>query len=368
MIKRQPHKIDIGAVFNAPPNRHVQVGNSFAPVSKEIVFDIDLTDYDDIRTCCSGATICNRCWGFMQVAVKALRSILATFGLTRIMWVYSGRRGIHAWVSDDAARALPADARAKLAQALNLNLGGDRAHHMDWRSAISWAPVMSVYETVLYPGFMNICIASANQGILDSEERWAGTLKLIDDATVVDKLNKVWPTRETGEERWQDLLDLVHEHIPMHNPANNPLQVHQVILEIVLHFIYPRLDIEVSKQLNHLLKAPFCIHPKTERVCVPIDPDRVDEFSPELVPTVRELLREFSQWEGSADTPAQDKTSLGPVLNYWRSTFLNDLARDLQSIKQAELEQENIMAANSKRVAMPPPPDRIVGGGHDLDW
>jgi DNA primase small subunit len=64
--------------------------------------------------------------------------------------------------------------------------------------------------------------------------------------------------------------------------------------DIVLQYTYPRLDAEVSKHRNHLLKAPFCIHPKTGRVCVPVDPSTIDEFDPEAVPTVEQLLQELN--------------------------------------------------------------------------
>ena len=53
--KRQPHKIDIGAVFTSSPKEHTSLKPElFKPVERELVFDIDMTDYDNIRKCCSG--------------------------------------------------------------------------------------------------------------------------------------------------------------------------------------------------------------------------------------------------------------------------------------------------------------------------
>ena len=65
--------------------------------------------------------------------------------------------------------------------------------------------------------------------------------------------------------------------------------------DIVLQYTWPRIDAEVSKHRNHLLKAPFCVHPKTGRVCVPVDPTRVEEFDPAKVPTIGQLLKEIDE-------------------------------------------------------------------------
>ena len=62
----------------------------FFPVSRELVFDIDLTDYDDVRTCGSGAHVCNRCWPLMAAAVE-VRTLGVHIPSSLIAcWVHAG--------------------------------------------------------------------------------------------------------------------------------------------------------------------------------------------------------------------------------------------------------------------------------------
>jgi DNA primase small subunit len=90
--------------------------------------------------------------------------------------------------------------------------------------------------------------------------------------------------------------------------------------DIILQYTYPRIDAEVSKHRNHLLKAPFCVHPKTGRICVPVDPETIDEFDPELVPTVGQLLRELNT--STSETPGEEHLGPSPLSRARRQTAL----------------------------------------------
>ncbi len=63
--------------------------------------------------------------------------------------------------------------------------------------------------------------------------------------------------------------------------------------EIKLNILYPRLDINVSKHINHLLKAPFCVHPKTGLISVPMSENDIINFNLDKIPSITDSIDDF---------------------------------------------------------------------------
>ncbi|CEG35449.1 dna primase small subunit [Plasmopara halstedii] len=340
MRKTLPFKIDIGAIFSVSPADKGKVSAAnFTPEQRELVFDIDLTDYDDIRTCCGGASICNRCWKFIIAAVKVLDgSLREDFGYEHLLWVYSGRRGIHCWVADERARELENEARSAVVGYLSLVEGNENsARKVKLREPLH--PSLDRAYRLLEPMFHDIILSTEGQGILCSEKHWTKLLAMVPDEDIRANMMHRWGAtycNTSPAEKWQELRDSVDKQVlknassvrsgsNVKRPAPNSdankrfaaAELRVCLQEIVLAYLYPRLDANVSKQRNHLLKSPFAVHPKTGRVCVPIDVSNMEAFDPFTVPTLGQLHEELN-----SDKSA---TSLKQYVDFFETSFLKSL-------------------------------------------
>jgi DNA primase small subunit len=295
-LKRLPHKMDMGAIFSAPPKQHNAIkASEFQPEERELVFDIDLSDYDDVRTSGSGAFISEKCWQFMIAAVKVVDDSLRNdFGFQNLLWVYSGRRGVHCWVADPRARRLSNEERMAIGKYFAVAGGGKESgdgkavKKCELRTPIH--PSVRRAVKTLMPVFVNM-LSSDEQGFLDSEKGMEDVLVYMPDEGIKSRLRGLWESKKTGDEKWTQLAREMRKHNNGKGKRYSP-----ALEEIVLGFLYPRLDVHVTEQRNHLLKSPWVVHPKTGRVCVPFDPDKVADFSPEAVPTVQDLAGEFNTY------------------------------------------------------------------------
>ena len=316
-----PGKIDIGPVFSHNPKNRLAYGGSFKPVERELVFDIDMTDYDDVRTCCSAANICGKCWPLMTVAVKVIDAGLREdFGFEHLLWVYSGRRGIHCWVCDDRARKMSNESRAAVAEYFGVYKGADASGTVKRVNLTSplHPSLQRAYADVLDPFWRRKILP--DQELLTHEKTKDAILAMIPDAEARSRVESAWKGSDDSVARWEKLEQIVQRAIKA-DAKNYALR--RCLHDIVFAHVYPRLDVEVSKHMNHLLKAPFCVHPKTGRVCVPMDPKTADDFDPMRVPTVNELLNELNAADGKVEATRMQK-----AVDCFNETFWNALEKE----------------------------------------
>lgn len=300
MMKENPIKIDIGAVYNTLPKYRSTGGSTtFLPVQKELVFDIDMTDYDDVRTCCSEAKICNKCWKYLIIAFKVLDIALREdFDFKSIMWVFSGRRGVHCWVGDERARKLNNEGRSAI------------ANYLSRKTVNKTTGLMSTIKEPLHPSIdraYNIIsekfeeVALFDQDILNNIgiieivkiifKSYLGNQRDYYNNNMETIFNEILNNKSLSSQvKWNKLNEEVER-----NKTNTYFKsaFKLAIMEIKFSIMYPRLDINVSKHINHLLKSPFCVHPKTGLISVPLDAETIENFDVKLIPSLKESLEDL---------------------------------------------------------------------------
>lgn len=287
-----------------------------------------MNDYDDIRTCCSGAKMCQSCWNYIKAAYEVLKvSLEQDFGFEHILWVFSGRRGVHAWVCDERARIMDNVIRHGVTDYLSVAISNDKSDRMVKEAVLKDLDYLLFSRSfnILKPMFESFMIVEQAYFWYDkniekifqvlrriiSEDKDKGKIGLGDQELkellkkVIEVSNAVIngfpsskdaPNRKVdgpnsskesaiSSDRWTILSDFFKK-------KGLDLTWAKFEREIVLGLMYPKLDAHVSAQTNHLLKCPFNIHKGTGKVSVPLVD--FENFKMSEVPHIVDVINDNS--------------------------------------------------------------------------
>jgi len=315
--------LDIGPVFKDPVCSMRRGQENKSPLTgRELTFDIDLSDYDRNpkhprlvakRLCCTGTNVCTRCWKLLIVAVQWVEHVVTRcLGFRDYLVVFSGRRGAHVWVFDRRALGYSEEQRAAV---LALFSSED---------VKQWA-----FSNILSSRWVRRTMIE--QGMLEGREKMFLLAFLHPDlASRVDATWRRFPGR-SADEAYSDLMDVFSwNNTRPHAVQAAAPECWQSFRDMALGIFSPRLDAKVTTGLGHLLKAPFCVHPRTQNICLPMSVDMMKLFDPSHPITLR--------------AACDDPTILQPYLVYF-GKFVNSLRRTcIEEARKQEREDREAMA------------------------
>ncbi len=259
-LRERPYlHVYVGAVYDRPPSQENPI-NRINWVKRELVFDIDLTDFDLVRKNECGCQLdkaCHQCWeGHIKPSIFFIEDTLREdFGFKNIKWLYSGRRGVHAWILDDGTDVLTSDQRAAIASYLSLIKSENIASIKElprrlWERVLTWVVkqyLLSVSsEDLISLGFslehVQIILDTFRGGNI-SEQRIGRLLTL----------------SRLGEKK---------------------------IMEEILFRRLPRIDHKVTIDISRVLRMPGSIHGATGKPTLILDISRIDDFDPFSIPSI----------------------------------------------------------------------------------
>jgi DNA primase small subunit len=262
----------------------------------------------------------------MIVAYKILDKILKEdFGFQHILYAFSGRRGIHAWLCDERARILRDDGRIAIANYIKYKIGNVK---MEITQGLQY-PLHPAYVRAI-----KICDeyfedVLDEQNLLNNEKGQNLLMELLKAYFHNDfdssKVTEIFTNPEIKKSSMK--LNQIKELILRNKKPENKKQkqdstediLNLCINDFKLNILYPRLDINVSTHINHLLKSPFCIHPKTGLVAVPLSEEDIMKFKIDDIPKIDQLIEDFKN--------GRKNQNFEKYLNFFK-TFVDKLKED----------------------------------------
>ena len=250
-------RMEFGAIF--PGEDRADSRSETMPLFVELRFDIDVQDYSPDNyiygpgclncTHPSRAPACKECW---QTKLEPSRKVLAyllkeLLGIEYVLWVFSGKKGYHGIVLDRNVSSVFYSAKARkniISRLINPK---------------NEAVLDHIYDKILWPLFqeqyLNVPFNIARRPL---------------NAFYCGLERSIVPAADTK---------VIFNHIKkkIYDGDNDKMKQHY--RKVMRAIYWPRLDIDISRKVDHLLKIPFSIHDGTKNISTPlIDPDN---FIPE---------------------------------------------------------------------------------------
>ncbi len=244
-----PLRLEMGCVYSVPVEERPYVGKTgMVPMQKELVFDLDIDEsYDRFRCCeCTDTKYCKKCWPLITAQAHVIDVLLKkVYNFKHILWVYSGRRGVHCWVLDRRAMHMTERARLLLVNNFCEHYKNDilfvsRNENMYYSDAHKTKLPRSVSKylcEVLCAHFRAYVTANLEEIFCLTSKTFA----TIESICVAWKLKAEDLKAYANDEK--KLFDFLFDI------RNYPL-----LVSLAVQFCYPRIDAPVTQHMMHLLK------------------------------------------------------------------------------------------------------------------
>lgn len=291
----------------------------YAMHTKELVFDVDITEWDDLRDCsCIGAKnrdlcprcgkalvfeselmethgycecgvipsqLCSRCWCFVKSSMVIMNYILTQrLGFKEVLFVFSGSKGYHCWVFDDDVKYYSEEQRAAIVNYFVPWVDKKRRVLKDELN-----PILGEVEDAFLEGLFLDTIVTNELFTLSRRKQNRHLNKLLGikrmsphireqfvglfDTAFVEKWNSFTA--------WNQVKAFIHCYFPA-------FQVLGHIRRILYSYLFPRIDVPITAQIKHLIKLPYSLHQTTKLISTPILCYELLSFDPSSCPNVAE--------------------------------------------------------------------------------
>lgn len=263
-----------------PAQLHLgQLRHASGTRTKEVVIDLDVTDFQ--RFCGCGKGACALCWLHIEGASLVLHHILTCqLGLrdANLLWVLSGRKGLHCLVNDARYVAFDDGQRARFAAFLSCQTWSRLkafAAHLTRQTRQEWLAI-----------FRARCVVARRLLEIDAFQTHVLDVLREHCPPLLDATRRAWRHAPDSEARWDALLQLEQQHFGGRSDVRPALL-------LMLRAFYPVVD-GGPLRLGHLSKAPFSVHTSTGRVALPVERQAILDYAlPEQQLTLADVCAHY---------------------------------------------------------------------------